>query len=188
MKIKPPASGRKKIPKKITPSYLHNAGLYYLQRYAASAAQFRKVLVRKAQRSCAHHKDQDLEACRAMIEEIVQKFLQSGLLNDDLYLRGMVITLRRQGRSKSMIVQKLMHKGLSAAAIESALHAADEEQNADLDGEYRAALLFARKKKLGLNTEPQHQMKDLQKMARAGFSYDIARKVLRTENLEELHG
>lgn len=170
-----------KTPRKITATYLHNAGLYYLQRYAASAAQFRKVMLRKAQRSCAHHKDQDMDACRSMIEDLVQKFISCGLLNDELYLRGMVHTLRRQGRSKSMIVQKLLHRGLSASVIESALRAADEEQDSDADGEYRAAEIFARKKKLGAHDTPQQKMKDLQKMARAGFSYDIARKVLQAD-------
>jgi regulatory protein len=66
-------TGRKK-PKKITAQYLHNAGLYYLQRFAASRGQFRSVMLRKIRRSCMEHREQDYEACAALVEKIVEKF------------------------------------------------------------------------------------------------------------------
>jgi regulatory protein len=136
-------TGRKK-PKKITAQYLHNAGLYYLQRFAASRGQFRAVMLRKIKRSCMEHRDQDYETCAAMVEEIVEKFERAGLLNDELYTRGAVISLRRQGKSKSAIMSKLKTRGVAASLVTETLGAQDTENS-----ELRAALTVLRRKKAG---------------------------------------
>ena len=48
-KREPPAPKKRK---KITLSYLENAGAYYLERFSASEAQFRKVMGQKIYKSC----------------------------------------------------------------------------------------------------------------------------------------
>ena len=184
MNIKPKAESKKKKrekrpPKKITETYLHNSGLYYLQRFAASSAQFRKVMMRKVYKSCRHHTDQDEEACAAMVDEVIGKFQQAGLLNDDLYARGSVFSLRRQGKSKRAITAKLSQKGVDEDLIEEKLHAHAQESHTE-DAEFEAALIHARKKKLGpyRRDEEYDAQKELASLARAGFSYDVARRVL----------
>ena len=47
----------KRPPKKITPKYLNNVALWYLGRYASSAANLKRVLMRRVNKSCAHHGD-----------------------------------------------------------------------------------------------------------------------------------
>lgn len=170
----------KKAPKKITETYLHNAGLYYLQRYAASTAQFRNVMQRKIDTSCRHHADQDKDACRRMLEDMIVRFSGNGLLNDAVYLRGMVHSLRRRGLSQRMIVTKLQSKGLGEAEIEDALASFNEENQATPDSvEWAAAVKLARKKKLGpYATGPVDAKKAMAAMARAGFSFDLCRRVL----------
>ena len=176
---------KKKIPRRITSDYLHNSGLYYLQRYAASAEHFKGVMRRKAQRSCMHHKDQDFEKCLKMIDELALKFVKAGLLNDEAFAHGLATSYRRQGLSYKMIQQKMKMKGLHDDQIKAALSDVDSRNNTDTeaDPEIRAALTFARKKRLGIFYEGEESrrpdfQKSMGRFARAGFSYDIARKIL----------
>lgn len=175
-----------KVPKRITETYLHNSGLYYIERYATSTSHFRTVMLRKVKRSCLHHKDQNYEDCAKMVDELITKFERSGLLNDDLYITSMVSSYRRKGLSKRMITQKLMMKGIQSEIIQNYLSRHDEQKHEDLHrAELKAAAIHCRKKKLGAYSginaaEPEKQ---LARLARAGFSFDIAKNILdMTEN------
>ena len=177
----------KRAPKKITADYLHNAGLYYLQRYASSASNFRSVMMRKIRKSCRHHSDQDFEPCVEMLDALVEKFIRAGLINDDVYVEGVIRSERRRGRSQKAIIAKLASKGLASDFVKQKLEDAAQDKDAELE----AAMIFARRKKFGpyaiKELEPQ---KVLAAFARAGFSYDISKQVLRIEprELEELEG
>ena len=180
------AKKERRPPKKITENYLHNAGLYYLERFVASTAHFRTVMMRKIDRSCNFHKDQDREQCIAMLDAVAAKFQELGLLNDETYTRGMVISMRRRGLSARMIHAKLRAKGLEQSAISEALQIYDDET--DENAELRAALRLARRKKLGpYATEKNADMpleKSLASLARAGFSYDTASRALQLDRDE----
>lgn len=178
------AARTKAPPKKITETYLHNAGLYYLGRFAASRARFRGVMMRKVRKSCAFHTDQDPAACENLVDALVRKFETAGLLGDETYAKGIVQSLRRRGKSKRHILESLKAKGIDPALArhELALHDADFGQDPAL-AERQAALAYARKKKLGPfgKRQDQESKKDLSNMARAGFSYKTARYVLNLE-------
>ncbi|MFN3701345.1 MAG: regulatory protein RecX [Alphaproteobacteria bacterium] len=201
---------RQKQPKKITASYLHNSGLYYLERYAAGSGHFRSVMTRKIQRSCRVHTDQNFEECAAMLEEVISNFIRSGLLNDALYVESMVRNYRAKGLSRKMILNKLAAKRVDKDDIEAALsdyddtaqasHSFSDDGNGNdnrIDTELRSAAIFCRKKKLGayaatpshkktlLHDDDKYMQKQLGKLARAGFSYDISQKVLALD-LDEL--
>ncbi|MCB1720952.1 MAG: regulatory protein RecX [Rhodospirillales bacterium] len=180
VKIKP-QNNRRKRPKKITETYLHNAGLYYLERYASSAANFRAVMLRKVKRSCMTHKDQNYTQCSALVDQLVEKFIHAGLLDDAVYTRAMVTSLRRRGKSTRAIHSALRAKGLNADQIEQTLTTIDQQtHNNETEAERHAALIFARKKRLGPwrgDREIDFQ-KELSRMARAGFSCDTSRSVL----------
>ena len=171
-------------PRKITETYLHNAGLYYLQRFAASAAHFKKVMMRKINKSCDWHKDQNREDCIALLDRLVLKFQNTGLLDDESYSRGMVVSLRRRGLSRRLIHARLSAKGLGQDDIEKALQ--QYEEDLDGDAELIAALRLAQRKKIGPyrreDTIDDHTYnKALGMLARAGFSYDISQKVMGME-------
>lgn len=175
---------RKKTPRKITATYLHNSGLYYLERFATSSTNFKTVMLRKVKRSCMAHPDQNYEACAALVDDLVQKFVRVGLLDDTLYTRSAVTSMRRRGKSARAIHAYLQSKGLDNTMIADHLRALDEDTcESTKEAEYKAALIFARKKRIGpfekdKGTDPQ---KALGRLARAGFSYDTSRNVLETE-------
>jgi regulatory protein len=176
---KKPASQQRKTPKKISKTYLENAALYYLQRYATSTRNLKRVLMRKVQRSCAFHQV-PVEDFVPLVEELVERYSKVGLVDDKSFAQARVISLRRQGHSKQMIMAKLQAKGLSAEQAEAALRHVDGEAE---DPEMAAALAYARRKKLGpWRKKPLLDQKDKQKelasLGRAGFSFEVARKAL----------
>jgi regulatory protein len=161
--------------KKITADYLHNSGLYYLQRFSASSGQFHTVMLRKIKRSCHDHPEQDYEDCVTLLDRTVEKFIRAGLLNDDLYTQGAVKSLRRQGKSRRSIVMKLQHKGVAPDLVAEKLDAHDAEKPED--GDLISALIFIRRKKSGPFGNANRE-KTLAAMARAGFSYEISNKAM----------
>lgn len=177
-----------RAPRKISARYLHNAGLAYLQRFSSSSANFRKIMMRKIERSCRHHTDQDKEECEKLLDDLILKFQDLELLNDELYLRGMVTTYRRRGLSSHQIQQKLMQKGLpSDDILKTITQFEQEEYDSHGQGDLYAAIIFMRKKKFGpfdilQKKDPE---KALGSMARAGYSFDIAQKSLKM-TMEEI--
>ncbi len=178
---KAPARKGPKIPKKITEKYLYNSGLAYLQRFPSSVAHFKTVMGRKIDRSCRHHADQDREVCATLLDKVAAHFTEMGYLNDELYLRGMVNSLRGRGLSAMLIRMKLKHKGLAEDDIREVLTAFDEEHESD---DLSAALKLCRRKKIGsfavVEADQALKQKWLATLARAGFSYDTASRAINT--------
>lgn len=154
----------RKAPKKISKTYLENAALYYLQRYATSAENLKRVLMRKIKRSCAFH-EQSPEDFTGLVDELVARYTAAGLLNDLVFAAGRVASLRRQGGSKQAIIAKLQAKGLGRMDIETALGDTDD---------LTAAQAFVKRKRL----LAKDGKKALAALGRAGFSYETARTAL----------
>ncbi len=197
--IKPPHGKKKrterKAPKKITPSYLHNSGLYYLERFSASKNHFRRVMMRKIYKSCAHHEDQDPQECEEMLDKLIETFLKTELLNDEVYTKALINSLRRKGLSKRVIIMRAQTKGVAPEQATRILEDHDlSHHNTQQDADKKAALLLARKKRLGpfhrptkeLDTEALAKLrtKQLSAMARAGYSFEISKYIL-DMNLED---
>ena len=181
-----------KKPKKITPRYLDNVAAYYLARYASSSVNLKRVLMRRAQRSCAYH-ESPLEDAEAMIDALVEKYCQAGFLNDENYALNLARSLRNKGKSARMILRKMYEKGIEAELAQHALKATDDHllecEEAAENAEDIAAWRFARKRRLGpfraVAERPDCREKDLGSLARAGFSYDTARNILDQEDVPE---
>ena len=180
-------------PRKVTAKYLENSALYYLGRFATSAANLRRVLMTKVGRSVKAH-DTDAREGADMVEDLIKRFLHSGLLNDLDYAVGRVNSLHRQGSSQRSIRAKLAQKGVAPQVIDQALDTLTDETPYP---ELAAAVTFARKKRLGPYRRPdtddrdeeevrKRREKEMAAMARAGFGYEMVRKVIEAENIESL--
>jgi len=173
--------------KKITSTYLENAGAYYLQRFSASIAQFRKVMERKISNSCRDHPDQDKQESVALLDAVIEKFVGLGYLNDEYYAKMIVSGLNQKGASLSRITMTLKQKGVPPELIEIVL------PRRTRDEDKLSALLWAKKKRLGAFATRQREnekQKGLSSLARAGFDYDIANWVinLSMDEIDELMG
>ncbi len=175
---------RRRGPRRVTASYLENAALHYLERFASSSANLRRVLMRKVARS-AHAHGTDLAEGARMVDDLVARYLRSGLLDDAAYAAQQAASLHRRGTSRFGIRGKLKVKGVDAELIGAALDGLGEEQGG---GEIAAACALVRRRRLGPYRPPQaraaHRQKDLAALARAGFSLDVARRVLAADDAE----
>lgn len=185
-KKKYPGERRPKIPRKISATSLDNAALYYLGRYATSSQNLRRVLVRRVARAAKHH-DTDIEACTLMVDQLITRYLEAGLLDDVLYARTQGASLNRRGKSLRVIRGWLAQRGVDPDIIDDAIKALSREVG---EPDLAAAIAYARRRRFGpfrqKDKTPQQQDKELAAFARAGFSYGLARRIVQAANQDEL--
>ena len=176
---------KQKKPRKATQKSLENAALYYLQRYATSSENLRRVLMRRVARS-AHAHDTDLEEGAKLVDDLVQRYEDAKLVDDAAYASMRVASLRRRGGSARAIRANLLAKGVSNDHIDQALaNDAEETPMAELI----AACAYARRRRLGPWREKdreERQERDLGMLARKGFSLDTVRQVIDANSVDDL--
>jgi len=136
--------------RRISEKSVANAALFYLRRYAASRKRLTQVLWRKAKRV----KGGSLDEARRVIPLVVERMVRAGYLDDERLATATAASLNRAGKSGRMIALKLRLKGLPPRKISP-------------EDELEAARTLVRKRKA-----------DLKKLARAGFSFDVAKRAL----------
>jgi len=163
--------------RKATPTHLENSALYYLQRFATSSENLKRVLMRKVMRSAYVH-DTDVAEGEAFVQDLIARFQSSGLLDDAVFAKGRAETLHRRGNSGRVIRAKLRQKGVADDDIDTALAALGDGGEAEL----AAALNYAKRRRFGpfavKKPTPEQRERQLASLARAGFSYDVAKKTL----------
>lgn len=179
-----PGMGReRREPRRVTPQYLENAALHYLERFASSAANLRRMLMRKVDLSVRAHGTDRAEAA-GWVDALIERYRSSGLLDDAGYARMKAESLHRRGTSSRAIREKLASKGVTRDHVDQALDRVEEEVAGDVD--LAAALALARRRRLGPYRLPEaraaHRDKDLAALGRAGFAYAIARRVVDAED------
>lgn len=174
------APKRARVPRKATKGHLENAALWYLTRYQATARSLERVLMRRVFRSAKHH-GTDAEEGADFVAELLKRYRESGLLDDGAFARARAATLHSRGLSRRAITARLKEKGVADSNIEAALaQLADDDP--DGEPELYAARRTARRRRLGpwraAPGRTERREKDLAALARAGFSYDIAKQVI----------
>ncbi|MGY8993424.1 MAG: regulatory protein RecX [Rhodospirillales bacterium] len=177
--------GTRRGPRKATAHHLENKALYYLARFATSQENLRRVLMRAVLLSASHH-GTDIETGARDIVVLLDKLTGRGLLNDAAYAESRARALRRRGLSARTVRGRLLAYGLDGELIIAALEAVDEHGG----GELAAATALARRRGLGpyrrTKREKGSRDKDLAALARAGFSYKIARTVIAAPTPKDL--
>ncbi len=166
--------------KEATEIYLERVALWYLERYPGSVARVTQALQKRVRRSVKELETDPEEGARN-VATVIAKLKAANLLNDARFAAARVRTLRRRGNSARAIQNALYRQGISRDLIDETLaNAADKD---DRQTELHAAREWVRRKRLGpYHRDPEKQAelrsKDLGKLARAGFSYDICKRVL----------
>lgn len=181
---------RKREPAPMTRQRLENIAGFHVERFATTAAHLKRVLQRRAERSL-RVRGGDAHECIAWIEEIVARFMRNGIVNDERYASGRVATLRRMGKSPGKIRALLVAKGVDRLLIDAAIKETALTATGT-DAALEAALAYARRRRLGAfgdqggdaETRRKKATKDLSAMARAGFSYGIAKRALAAKDTD----
>jgi regulatory protein len=178
-----PAPPERRPQRPVTAAYLERAALAYLERYASSTGNLRRVLRRKIEKRC-RLRDEDPEPFLPLVDEVIARATRAGLVDDTRYAEGRVATLRRRGGSARAIQAKLAAKGVDRETIAAALESEEGDREAE---EETAAHALARRRKLGpyrVGDRKAFREKDMASLARAGFSYAVVRTVIDGEERE----
>ncbi|HLV66733.1 MAG TPA: RecX family transcriptional regulator [Polyangiaceae bacterium] len=160
----------------VTEAALSAAALRYLDRYDAP----REKLVRHLERWIrTRGEPADPARARPLIEALVARYTASGILDEDRLADTSLERLRSRGSSRLAVRAKLAARGVEAGAIDRAL---EREKAEEPEAELEAARAFSRRRRLGPHRpeseRAENRRRDLAALARAGFSFDIARRVL----------
>lgn len=175
-------------PRKLTRDYLVRAAATYLGRYESTERNLRRILQRKARvRLEAHNATEELRRdCAGWIEEIVEKAVAVGGVDERRYAEAMARRLQRRGLSHRAAWAKLREKGVSNELAQELLGA-----TAQPDDELASASAYARRRGLGpYRHDPavrsERRERDLGALSRAGFGIDVALRVLDAADPDEL--
>jgi regulatory protein len=169
-----------KRPPNVTRIGLEGAALRYLERFDCSVARLKKVLTERVAKA-ARAGVEEAAAAPAIIDQILERYQESGLINDQRFAKNFAERQRDRGASRRMIEQKLRARGISSETVAELMPHSESAQT-ELD----AAQAFARRRRLGPHRKPEareaYRRKDLMAMARAGFNYDTASRVIGVGN------
>jgi len=177
---------RRSTPPTITQAALEKAALHYLERFAASTEQLRKVLLRRIERAVRLGAEPEaVAAARRDVEPLLKRYLAAGFLDDRRFAEAQAQSLLRRGTSRRGIRLRLAAKGIERELVEAAL-----AEDAEVASELAAAGALARRRRLGpyraAGARAAFRQKDLATLARAGFPLEIARQVLAAGDPEAL--
>ncbi|MEO6599944.1 MAG: RecX family transcriptional regulator [Polyangiaceae bacterium] len=166
-----------KRPPNVTRVGLEASALRYLERFDCSSERLRKVLSERVAKA-ARAGVEGAAAAPAIIDEILLRYRENGLLNDERFAANLAQSLRGRGGSRRVIEMKLRARGISGDVAKQALQGGESPATS----EFEAAQAFARRRRLGPYRKPEtraeFRQKDLMALARAGFDFDTAKRVI----------
>ena len=142
----------------------------YLSKYSSSKTNLERILKNKIRRTKIEKKEKF--TLYNSIPEIIKKLEKNNFINDYNYATSKINLFISNGKSKIFIKNYLFKKGIDEKLSSEIFAELNEE---DSNWEIKSARTFARKKNFQKNNNYE---KNLSKMARAGFSYEIAKKIL----------
>ena len=144
----------------------------YLSKYNTSKKNLDKILHNKVRRMNLNKKDK--YTLYSSITSIITNLEINKLIDDKNFTQSKIYSLSLQGKSKISIISYLVQKGIEKNLIKESF------ENLELKNpnwETESAKIFARKKRLGTKYSSNFE-KDLAKMARAGFNYNLSKNIL----------
>ncbi len=174
---------------------LHELALAALARRALTRktladALDRKIVAwaRQAQRTSeADDVERTVERARSEAAAVVARLVEVGLVDDERFAVARAERLVRNGKSRRAIAVHLASKGIDPNTARAAI-------STDPEDELRAALVLARRRRLGPFARDEGELdreqarssrqKALATLARAGFGMGVAERVLRIDREE----
>ena len=146
----------------------------YLSKYDSTKKNLIQVLKNKVLKIKDLQKN-ERDSLNQSINIIVRDMESNNIINDKNYANIKIMHLFKQGKSENFIKNTLRKKGIEENLVKIVLR--DFEMNIP-DWKIKSAENYASKKKLGKFGNKKNKNKDLAKMARAGFNYQVSLKTL----------
>lgn len=166
----------------VEPALIEKWALSYLERYASTAENLRRVLLRRVRRRLGAAGATG--GARTVIDTLVARYRAARLIDDAAYAVGRARRGLARGRSLRRIAAGLAQKGVGAADAAAALAGLREGAS---DPDLAAACAFARRRHLGpfrrapvlrSDGDDADRQRELAAFARAGFERRAAEAVL----------
>ncbi|WP_027998940.1 recombination regulator RecX [Sinorhizobium arboris] len=150
-------------------SWARNSAIYRLERRMHTEKQLFDAISRGARQKFGTISE---EQVKALADSAVKFAYDNKALDDTAYAEINTRSGMRAGKSKRAIAQKLSRRGVARSTVRTAVAAADD---------LYAALVLARKRAFGPfrkgELDDKRKAKELSAFARAGFGFDIGKKV-----------
>lgn len=187
MTVMPRPSRTKSDPnRQLTQAELEAYAVSYLARFDCTEVRMRQVLARKLGQGRGGGGRGDTSdgsgspSVSPMVEAVIRRFVEVGYLDDARFARGLATSLLSRGTAPRRMIERLKQRGVDSELATRII----AEQGGTAETELLAASRLVRRKKLGwCRPEParkERAQKDLAVLARAGFSFDVARRALTT--------
>ena len=162
---------------------LMNKSLSYLSKFSSTENKLNSILHSYSEKYLKNVNKQQLSK---EIASVIQKCKDHGYIDDKKFTENKIEKYINLGKSKKYIIFNLKNYGINNSIIEDCL---DDFFNSKIDNNIKAAIIFARKKSIGpfykktTGSSPEKLFnKWFSSFARAGFNYDISKKVLNFES------
>ena len=155
----------------------------YIEKYSPSKQQLRVYLMKKTLTKFKTSKTK--KEISNLISEILSTLEKKSFLNDELYSESKSRMLLRRGYSINKINQSLRMKGIDQKYIKSSI---EKIKNKEIEPDFVSALRLCKRRRIGaLRPDANREIfykKDMGVLARAGFDYDLSKRVLNLDKEE----
>ncbi len=152
---------------------LKKYALNYLGKYDSSKNNLKRILKNKIKRLHLDKKEKFM--LYDSVNNIIKELENQNLIDDKKYIYSKIRNASTFGKSKNFIISYLLNKGLEKENVNDVIN------NFEIDfpnWQEKSIDIFIRKKRIILEDE-KNKEKNIAKMARAGFDYNIIKKKLR---------
>tara|TARA_B100000965_G_C19569168_1_gene748250 strand:- start:12 stop:572 length:561 start_codon:yes stop_codon:yes gene_type:complete len=155
----------------------------YLEKYNPSKQQLKVYLLKKYLTKFSGSKSK--KEVSKLIDEILHNLEKNKIINDSLYADSKARMFLRRGYSINKINQSLKIKGIDQTHIKNSI--AKIKSN-NIEPDFNSALKLCKRRRIG-PTRPEANRelfykKDMGILARAGFSFEMSKRVLKLDKIE----
>tara|TARA_B100000579_G_C22509955_1_gene701040 strand:- start:89 stop:649 length:561 start_codon:yes stop_codon:yes gene_type:complete len=155
----------------------------YLEKYNPSKQQLKIYLLKKYLTKQGN--SQSKKNLSNIIDKVLENLEKNKLINDEMYSDSKARNLLRRGYSINKIYQSLIQKGIKNEFIKKSI---TKIKNDKIEPDFVSALKLCKKRRIGA-TRPNSNReifykKDMGILARAGFSFELSKRVLNIETDE----
>ena len=164
---------------------MRNFALNYVEKFAPSKQQLKTYLLKKYLRSKIDNVKRS--NISDLIEIVTEDLEKSKFINDKFYSEAKAKSLIQRGSSINKIRNYLMGKGIGDKYIKNTIEQINEKNE---DQDFFSAIKVCKKKRIGPSrtddNRPLFYQKDIGVLARAGFDFEVSRRVMDLDKDEYL--
>ena len=156
---------------------IRNFAYSYLEKYSPSKQQLRTYLFKKLIK--INQRKSSKKEIFNLIDTVITSLEDQKLLSDKYYSNAKSKSLLKKGYSLNKIRYNLIKKGIEEKYIKDSISKIKENES---DPDFFSAIKICKRRRIGPCREESNRSlfykKDISILARSGFSYEIAKKVL----------